>query len=89
MLIDISVQLSPIVQEPHKCQYCDRWDKADLFSYYQLTGRYLQNTEVPSMLFNDSVAPDNHAKLINDYYTNIINALLCASSVSVPKIKAF
>jgi len=33
MLIDISVQLSAIVQEPHKCQYRDRWDKADLISY--------------------------------------------------------
>ena len=68
----------------------DRWDKADLGLYYQLTGDLLQRVSVPSILLSCSVISDanyfDYKLLINSYYSDIVHAIKTAGSLAVPKI---
>lgn len=65
-----------------------RWDKADLWQYYSNSSLVLQSLPVPSSLLLSCTNCDisDHCNIINEYYNNIVNALLPAAVESVPKI---
>ena len=54
-----------------------RWDKADLISYYYLSGQLLQPIDIPSNILQCSAACNStdHCTMIDNYYHVIINAL--------------
>ena len=78
--------VSPVQES--KLEFKQRWDKADLFSYYNFTGELLQSIHMPNPLLN--CAPDCkcewHCSIIDDYYNNIVDCLLKASNLCVPNI---
>ena len=66
----------------------DRWDKANLLLYHQLSGLHLQAIDVP---FDNLKCPVGcryvaHRQSIDTYYKDIVCALKRASSVCVPRI---
>ena len=54
-----------------------RWDKADLMSYYYVTGNLLQSINLPSNLLHCSVgcACAEHHSEINQHYNIIVDKL--------------
>ena len=91
--LPISCTLSVLLAEtdfnecPIKSTYRQRWDKADLVSYYYNTGHLLQSIVVPAELLHCStcVCPI-HKTAINDYYQSIISVLQNVGESCVPKM---
>jgi hypothetical protein len=71
-----------------KTVFKDRWDKADLISYYNLTRWHLQSTDVPNNLLNCSSGCkcSDHFNLIDNYYDSIVCALKRSSVVCVSRV---
>ena len=68
--------------------YKQRWDKADLMSYYMLNGRILQCVLTPDHLLHCGVGCqcDAHKSRIDKYYKDIVAALHRSALGCVPKI---
>jgi hypothetical protein len=66
-----------------------RWDKADLFEYYGLTGQLLRDIDVPhDFLTIDGDIDDAQALArIDVLYRSLVDALLCASVGTIPRHK--
>jgi exonuclease III len=69
-----------------------RWDKADLSFYYSTTEDLLSRIAVPFLLLNrehsdGQLADIDTAKQIEKFYSDIVDALKSASSLTVPKCK--
>jgi len=71
-----------------RAKYRERWDKADLLSYYYKSGECLQSIVAPVTVLhcNTGCKCTNHAKLIDNYYFCIVNMLKLAAFDCVPKI---
>ena len=68
--------------------YNERWDKADLLMYYQLTGIYLQQIITPSCLLSSNLVKCTDVyDVIDQYYIQIVKALKNAAATCVPKIR--
>ena len=78
----------PAGSVPTNRSYNLKWSKADLASYYIKSGKFLQSIVCPVSLLrcNPSCNCDSHQKIIDMYYTSIVNMLKCASSGSVPRL---
>ena len=66
---------NPLNNNKQACK--ERWDKADLWSYYGNTGSILQDIDVPVHVMqckSDCVLPA-HLADINRYYNNFVDAL--------------
>ena len=69
--------------------YKNRWDKADLLSYYIISGQLLQNNDISFDALHDckpGCHVSDHFVLIDNYYNFIINALSSAAASCVPRI---
>ena len=94
--VSCTISISPleVCKDLHhkKKIYRDRWDKADLALYYNLTGQFLQTIYTPyEILEQPAIATDINGNLlyacaIESYYKSIVNALQNASNYAVPKI---
>jgi len=93
--VSCTLSIIPIVVNndlnQNKKIYRDRWDKADLASYYSLTGQFLQTIYTPFEILESPTLDSNINKnmpacAIESYYKSIINALQNASNSTVPKI---
>ena len=88
----ITAEYSPTqatdAQLPRRKIYRERWDKADLGSYYAQTGLLLQSLSRPYELCScmGSCKSNSHQDQINKFYIDIVSALQQASASSVPKI---
>jgi hypothetical protein len=88
LILAISTNEPPISGYASKRTYRERWDKADLLSYYMRSGFLLQSIVAPVSLLKcqgGCNCTDSKTK-INNYYNNIVNMLKSAASGSVPKI---
>ena len=66
----------------------ERWDKADLVTYYSQSGALLQTIVTPVSLLHCPVGChcEEHKVIINKYYESIVSMLKRASSACVPRI---
>ena len=69
-----------------------RWDHADLSSYYEYTGAWLQPVLARLNYFSDEVdRPNSQTSCVNDFvndvYVKIVNVLLNAANLYVPRRK--
>ena len=78
------VQKSPYI----KCTVKNRWDKADLLSYFNITGSLLHEISVPVHLCSCPIACNctEHRDCISQYYNSIVTILCRASLLIVPRI---
>ena len=82
-------KISPLVNKPVIKRVCkERWDQADLMSYYFNSGNLLQSINVPLDLLMCSVDCNNdvHKRSIDDYYLKIVKLLKLSAVGCVPKI---
>ena len=71
-----------------KQQLTFRWDKGDIFSYYELTRGVLSIVQVPTDLLVGCASrldSDYVTALVNQYYDNIVHALYSASLSCIPQ----
>lgn len=61
--------------------YKDRWDHADLLTYFNLSGIRLNNVYVPSHLFHCGMGCEchDHRIIIENYYNDIVQSLILSS----------
>jgi hypothetical protein len=80
-----SININTVKVRPH---YTQRWNKADLNLFYSESYSHLQSIVVPTNVLKceTGCCCVGHNVLINEYYNNIVYALRCASSRSVPNI---
>ena len=66
-----------------------RWDKADLAGYYESTRVALNSVRPPSacLTCGFGCTSPKHCTLIDDYYTDIVNALHTSACRTIPRIK--
>ena len=71
-----------------KCTVKDRWDKADLLSYSNITGSLLHEISVPVHLFSCPIdcKCTGDRDSISQYYNRIMNSLYRTSLLTVPRI---
>ena len=71
-----------------KRSYKERWDKADLISYYMQSGKLLQSIVAPVELLHctSNCRCNSHIIVIEEYYKNIVNMLKRSSAGCVPKM---
>jgi len=71
-----------------KRQLTFRWDKGDIFSYYELTRDVLSTVQVPThLLLGCASRPDCDyvIAVLNQYYDSIVHALYSASLSCIPQ----
>ena len=71
-----------------KQQLMFRWDKGDIFSYYELTRDILSSVQVPTHLLlecSSKFDSDYIIAMINQYYDNIVHALYSTSHLCIPQ----
>ena len=65
-----------------------RWDKGDIFSYYELTRDILSSVQVPIHLLlecSSKFDSDYIIAMINQYYDNIVHALYSTPHLCIPQ----
>ena len=65
-----------------------RWVKGNLSEYYRLSGEALAALKLglSCSSYDVDCISHNHSQSINDYYSNIVSALMGAKKVSIPSI---
>ena len=64
-----------------------RWDKADIWQYYMVTGDKLSAVQAPTHLLTSVVSPDDAHASINRFYVDIVECLWYSSVLCVPQRK--